>query len=308
MQSILNALKQTLKSSSSIEESSTRRSILKKGIVIAVGTLAMSMSLTVLSADLPEIRERGYMLIATEDNYAPFNFMNGSQPDGFIKEVLEELKAYADFEIRQEILPWTGLLAAVSNGQYDAAITGASISDERLRVFNFTPPIASAQHFYIKRAGDNRLNSVADLSGKTVGVQAGSVLLTRLPELEAMLAETGGSLGRVMQYEAYPEIYADLANGRLDYVINSAVPVNDLIRQRGNLFEAGQAVSGPGFISWPIPKQSTELLAYLTEFMTHLRDTGRLAELQEKWFGEAFPDLPTTPITSVEEFHTLAGM
>lgn len=308
MQSIFNALKKNLKSSSSIEESPARRSLLKKGMVLAVGTLAMSMSLTVLSADLPEIRERGFMLIATEDNYAPFNFMNGSQPDGFIKEVLEELKAYADFEIRQEILPWTGLLAAVSNGQYDAAITGASISDERLRVFNFTPPIASAQHFYIKRAGDDRLNSVADLSGKTVGVQAGSVLLTRLPELEAMLAETGGSLGRVMQYEAYPEIYADLANGRLDYVINSAVPVNDLIRQRGNIFEAGQAVSGPGFISWPIPKQSTELLDYLTEFMAHLRDTGRLAELQEKWFGESFPDLPTTPITSVEEFHSLAGM
>lgn len=308
MQYILNVLKRTLKDSTCKKKLLTRNSTVKKGMVLAVGTLAMSMSLTVLSADLPEIRERGYLRIATEDNYAPFNFMNGSQPDGFVKEVLDELKAYADFEIRQEILPWTGLLAAVSNGQYDAAITGASISDERLRVFNFTPPIASAQHFYIKRVGDDRINSVADLDGKTVGVQAGSVLLTRLPELEAMLAETGGSLGQVMQYEAYPEIYADLANGRLDYVVNSAVPVNDLIRQRGNIFEAGQAVSGPGFVSWPIPKNSPELLGYLTDFMTHLRDTGRLAELQQKWFGEAFPDLPTTPITTVEEFHKLAGM
>lgn len=42
--------------------------------------------------------------------------------------------------------------------------------------------------------------------------------------------------------------------------------------------------------------------------MSHLRDSGRLAELQEKWFGESFDDLPTTPITSVEEFHEMAGM
>ncbi|MFG1498005.1 transporter substrate-binding domain-containing protein [Saccharospirillum sp. HFRX-1] len=261
------------------------------------------------AADLDEIKERGYMVVATEDNYAPFNFMNGSEPDGFMKYMIEELEAYSDdFEIRQEILPWTGLLAAVSNGQYDAAITGASISDERMRVFNYAPPFASAQHFYIKRADDDRINSVADLDGMTVGVQAGSVLLSRLPELEAMLEESGGKLGEVVQYEAYPEIYADLANGRLDYVINSAVPVNDLISERGDIFAAGQAVSGPGFVGWPVPKNSPELLAFLTDFMNEMKASGRLAELQEEWFGESFPDLPEVPITTVEEFHELAGM
>jgi len=261
------------------------------------------------AADLDEIKERGYMVVATEDNYAPFNFMNGSEPDGFMKYMIEELEAYSDdFEIRQEILPWTGLLAAVSNGQYDAAITGASISDERMRVFNYAPPFASAQHFYIKRADDDRLNSIADLDGMTVGVQAGSVLLSRLPELEAMLEEVGGELGDVVQYEAYPEIYADLANGRLDYVINSAVPVNDLISERGDIFAAGQAVSGPGFVGWPVPKNSPELLALLTDFMNEMKASGRLAELQEEWFGESFPDLPEVPITTVEEFHELAGM
>lgn len=111
-----------------------------------------------------------------------------------------------------------------------------------------------------------------------------------------------------MQYEAYPEIYADLANGRLDYVINSIVLVNDLIRERSDVFEAGQAVSGSGYVAWPMPKDSPELLAYITNFMSHLRETGRLAELQQEWFGESFDDLPVTPITSVEECHEMAGM
>lgn len=109
-----------------------------------------------------------------------------------------------------------------------------------------------------------------------------------------MLEESGGELGDVMEYEAYPEIYADLANGRVDYVINSIVPVNDLIRERPDVFEAGQAVSGPGYVAWLMPKDSPELLTYITDFMSHLRDSGRLAELQEKWFGESFDDLPTT--------------
>ncbi|MDV6318278.1 transporter substrate-binding domain-containing protein [Chromohalobacter sp. HP20-39] len=271
------------------------------------GTL-MSLSLPALAADLPEIQERGYMEVATEDNYAPFNFIEAGNAKGFNADMLEELRDYADFEIRQDILPWTGLLAAVSNDQYDMALTGASVSDERLRVFNYTPPYASAQHFAIKRAGDDSLQSVADLSGKTLGVQAGSVLLSRLPELKTMLEEKDGELGEVVQYASYPEAFADLANGRLDYVIDSAVPVNTLVASKPDVFAKGPAVSGAGYVSWPIPKDSPKLLDYMTGFLDHMKETGRLAELQKKWFGESFPNLPDEPLTSVAQFHELAGL
>jgi polar amino acid transport system substrate-binding protein len=259
-------------------------------------------------ADLADIEKRGHMTVATEDDYAPFNFIADGKPSGFHADLLQDLKAYAKVDVRQEILPWTGLLAAVSGGKYDLAYTGALITDERLRVFDFAPPFASAQHFYVKRAGDKRLGEVATLSGKSVGVQAGSAILARLPELEKMLAASGGKLGEVVQYQSYPEAYADLANGRLDYVINGIVSVNDLVKARPKVFEKGVAVSGDGFAAWPIPKNNPALLAYMAGFMKHVRDNGRLAELQKKWFGDAFPNLPAEPITTVEQFHTLAGL
>ncbi len=83
-------------------------------------------------------RKSGTLKVATEDDYAPFNFMNNGQADGFNKDMLEELRKYAKFHVDQSILPWTGLLAAVSTGQYDMALTGAVITDERLKVFDFT--------------------------------------------------------------------------------------------------------------------------------------------------------------------------
>lgn len=277
-------------------------------LVIAAAVLAGTLS---AHADMTDIKGRGYMTVATEDDYAPFNYIVDGQPEGFHKELLEDLKAYAaaeGFEVRQEILPWTGLLASVSSGQYDMAFTGALVTDDRLRVFNFAPPFASAQHFYVKRAGDDRLSDIASLCGKTVGVQAGSALLARLPELEAMMTEVGCGIGEVVEYQSYPEAYADLANQRLDYVINALISINDLVKNRGDVFEKGIAVSGDGFAAWPIPKQSPELLEFATGFMTQIRESGRLGELQEKWFGEAFPDLPTEPITEVDQFHQLAGM
>ena len=280
----------------------TRRALLRAGLATLLLPGAAS------GASLKEIRSRGYMTVATEDDYAPFEFVEGGKPKGFHHDVVAELKKYAKFEIRQEILPWTGLLAAVSTGKYDTAITGAIVSQERLQVFNFAPPIAAATHYYIKRADDKRIRSVADLNGLTVGVQAGSVLLSRLPELAAMLKKTGGKLGKVVEYTSYPEIYEDLANGRLDYAVNGIINATALVKERGKVFAIGQPVSGAGFHAWPVPKGNDELLAYLGEFIAHLRKNGKLAELQQRWFGTKFPDLPTQPIRSFEQYKKLAGL
>lgn len=280
-----------------------------KAMAAVLAGLALTVTLTAQAADLKEIEARGTLKVATEDDYAPFNFITDGQPDGFHKDILAELKSYATkFKIDQSILPWTGLLASVSAGQYDVAITGALVTDERLNVFDFVAPVASAQHYYVKRKGDDRIKSVADLSGKVVGVQAGSALLARLPELKAMLEAKGGKLGEVVEYQSYPEAYADLANGRLDYVINAVISVNDLVKTRGDVFEKGQAVSGGGFVSWPVPKNNPQLLAFLNGFVKHLKETGKLHELQVKWFGEPFDNLPDGAITSVEQFHKLANL
>lgn len=277
---------------------------------LSLATLLLSASFGA-HADLAEVKSKGFLSVATEDDYAPFNYIVDGKPEGFHKELLEDLKAYAktqNIDVKQDILPWTGLLASVSSGQYDVAFTGALVTDERLRVFNFAPPFASAQHFYVKRADDKRLSDIASLCGKTVGVQAGSALLARLPELKKMMKDKGCEMGKVVEYPSYPEIYADLANGRLDYAVNALISVNDLVKTRGDTFAKGIAVSGAGFAAWPVPKNSPELLTFLSGFMDQIRANGRLAALQTKWFGEAFPDMPKEPITNVEQFHTLAGM
>ena len=83
--------------------------------------MAMTFSLQVAAADLPEIEKSGTLKVATEDDYAPFNFMNNGNADGFNKDMLAALREYAKFNVTQSILPWTGLLAAISTGQYDMA-------------------------------------------------------------------------------------------------------------------------------------------------------------------------------------------
>jgi len=208
--------------------------------------------------------------------------------------LIEDLRKYAPFEIKQQILPWTGILAGVSTGKYDVAITAAIITKERKKSLDFTSPIADATHYYVKRKDDTSISSIKDLNGKTVGVQAGSALLGRLPELGTMLEKEGGKLGKIVEYTSYPEAYQDLALGRVDYVVNTIINLKTLVAEKPKVFEIGQAVSGKSFPAWAVGKDSPELVTFLNEFIAKEKASGRFAELQKKWFGESFPDLPAT--------------
>jgi polar amino acid transport system substrate-binding protein len=260
-----------------------------------LGSLAAVFAMPILignakAASMDEIKKRG-LIVATEDDFRPFEFVKDGKPTGFDNELIEDLRKYAPFEIKQEILPWTGILAGVSTGKYDVAITAAIITKERKQSLDFTSPIADATHYYVKRKDDKSISSIKDLNGKTVGVQAGSALLGRLPELGTMLEKTGGKLGKVVEYTSYPEAYQDLALGRVDYVVNTVINLQTLVAEKP-VFELGQAVSGKSFPAWAVAKGNTDLLAFLNGFIAKEKESGRFAELQKKWFGQAFPDLP----------------
>jgi polar amino acid transport system substrate-binding protein len=262
---------------------------------LMLGSLAALFALPMLvgnakAASMDEIKKRG-LIAATEDDFNPFEFVKDGKPTGFDNELIEDLRKYAPFEIKQQILPWTGILAGVSTGKYDVAITAAIITKERKQSLDFTSPIADATHYYVKRKDDKTISSVKDLSGKTVGVQAGSALLARLPELGALLEKDGGKLGKIVEYTSYPEAYQDLALGRVDYVVNTVINLQTLVAEKP-VFELGQPVSGKSFPAWAVAKGNTDLLAFLNGFIAKEKENGRFAELQKKWFGQAFPDLP----------------
>src|SRR4030088_346548 len=250
--------------------------------VLAAPLAVSALGRTAVAATLDEIKKRGYLIVATEDDFRPFEFVKDGKPTGFDNELLEDLRKFSPFEVKQEIIPWTGLLAGVSTGKYDVALTAAIITKERKKSLDFTSPIADATHYYVKRKDDKSISSIKDLNGKIVGVQAGSALLARLPELNSMLEKEGGKLGKIVEYTSYPEAYQDLALGRVDYVVNTIINLKTLVAEKPAVFELGQAVSGKSFPAWAVAKDNKELLAFLNDFIAKEKAKGRFHELQNK--------------------------
>ena len=271
-------------------------SAIKSWRVVATALVMLGVA-SISSAQAQSLQEKikngQPVVVATEDDYRPFEFIQDGKPAGLDNELFQLMKAEAKFDLRQEILPWTGLLAGVSSGKYDAAVTGSLINKERMKAFDFAMPIAANMHHYLKRKNDNGIKTVKDLSGKTVGVQSGSVLLARLPEIDTMLAKSGGKLGKVVQYASYPEAYQDLATGRVDYVVNGEISLLAVIAEKPGVFEIGQpVVESPSYVGWPVKKGNKEMLDYLNAFLKKMRTNGKLEELQQKWLKVTFKNLP----------------
>ena len=274
------------------EFSMTRRSVL-------LCTAAMLMPAASKAATLAEIKKRGYMTVATEDDFRPFEFTLNGKPTGYDQELLELFKKKAGFEVHQDIIPWTGILAGVTTGKYDAAVTAVLVTQERLKTLDFCAPVAESVDYYLKRKGDKRIQGIKDLSGLSVGVEAGSAMLKLLPQLDEMLKATGGSLGKIVSYQGYPEAYQDLALGRIDYVVNVWLSLKTIAKEKPDTFEVGEAVSKPTYIAWPVRKGNNELLALMNAFLLGARKDGSMYALQKKYFDVTYEKMPEVPTADV---------
>jgi polar amino acid transport system substrate-binding protein len=262
-------------------------------VVTILAVIAMSPA---FGASLDEIKKRGYMVVATEDDYPPFEYVVDGKPMGYDHALLALLRKTVSFEIRQEILPWQGILPGVASGKYDAAVTAAVITDERAKSLDFTMPISESTMAYVTRKGDDRIKAIKDLTGMTLGVQQGGASFQVLPDLEAELKLTGGKLGPIVQYGAFSEAYQDLTNKRLDAVIHNIVSLSTLVSQKPDQFALGQRVGKKSYAAWAVQKGNKSVVDFLNAFLAQEKANGTFKTLQAEHLKIIFDNLPDEPL------------
>lgn len=242
------------------------------------------------------IQRRGYLKVATEDDYPPFEFLVNGKPTGFDHELLARFRQVVPFQIQQEIIAWQGLLPGVGEGKYDVALTAVGVTDDRAKFLDFTMPIAESTIAYLKRKDDSSIDGIRSLSGKVLGVQQGGVSQAAIPDLEAELKKQGGTLGTVKKYRGFAEAYQDLINKKLDAVLHNIVSLSVLVSEKPAIFELGERVSRKSYAAWAVKKGDRELLALLNQFLQQQRDQGEMRKLQQDWFKMTFDNLPQEPL------------
>jgi len=247
----------------------------------AVLALLLSFSLALpAAADAPSalkrVKERGVLLWGSDaEGGAPYVFPDPKDPSKLIGFELDIVEAVAhELGVRQRLVQtaWDSLVPALERGDYDMAMNGLEIIPGRLQRVLMSRPYYVYTLQLMVRKDDDRIRSMRDLPGRTVGTLAGATA-------HEMLQRIGGV--DIRSYSAaWP--YEDLALGRLDAVFLDTPITVYYGKPDTRLREAGPP-EGEGFYGIAFRKQDAGLKQAVDRALEKLLRTGELKRILEHW-------------------------
>jgi polar amino acid transport system substrate-binding protein len=213
---------------------------------------------------------------ADTESGAPYVFQDPRLPVnliGFEVDIVNAIAEELDMETEFVQNQWDGLIPGLYRNDYDIAINGLEITEDRKLEVNFSVPYYITYEQLVVRKETNDVESLADLKGREVGTLKNSLA-------ERILHDAGDII--VRSYESEVNSYGDLENGRLDAVLIDAPVVFYYAAQNPKLKLVGQPI---GEIPYGIAlrKGDTTLLNNINRALSKLMTSGKLREILERW-------------------------
>ena len=262
-------------------------SVQKLRLAIAILFTASAVG-TAVSAEttFDKIKKTGKVTVGTEAAFPPFEFVQDGKIVGYGKDILDIIIADLGVELNQLDLPWQGILPGVLAGKFDFVATSVTIKPDRAKQFAFTVPIGEGTTWIMKRKGDTSVMSVDDMAGKVVGTQLASGNEDASKAFEVDMKARGlDGFGELKLFTSYPEVTLALANGTLDVAVQNLPNLAVIIQKQPDLFELVGPITDISYFGWVTRPEDTDLRDYLSEQILKMRDSGKIDELQDKWFG-----------------------
>ena len=255
----------------------------KKLFAVLLAVMLLSVSVLAVAEDaqpdlLARIKERGTLIIATEGNWSPWTYHDENDVlTGFDIEIGALIAKGLGVEPQYLETDWASILAGVDTGRFDIACNGVGYTPERAEKYNFSTPYVYTPKVLVVRADNEDIKSLDDLKGKKTANSPNSTY--------AMRSEAAGA--EVVYVDTLGETMEMLQQGRVEATLNAKDSVDSYLAEHPEaqikvvLSVAGEPVA--------IPMQKGErtetLVAEINRILEEARQNGKLAELNNKYFG-----------------------
>ena len=269
-------------------------SLLGAAVFVFAGAAGL-VSQTAHADALDDIMARGKMIVAIDPTFAPFEYTDADgKVVGFDPAVLELVAAGMGVEIEYQVMGFSGIIPGLIAGSFDFTATALAVRKERAERIDFTVPVAAGVSGILRRGGDTRVagTAPADLSGLKAAVKTTTQPEQVLQAFNEELEGKGMAPIELLSVETVEQTIAALTTGRVDFVADDIAVLATVIGERSDPLEVVGTVGPAVYISWGTNKDDPKLNAALNEQIIALKDSGKLAELHQEYFGTTF-DLPT---------------
>ncbi|MFP2933005.1 basic amino acid ABC transporter substrate-binding protein, partial [Pyxidicoccus sp. 3LG] len=216
--------------------------------------------------------------IGTDGTYPPFESVRDGELVGFDIElgrlIGEELGAKVEFTNTS----FDGVFPALTAGKFDLVMSAVTITPERAQRVAFSDPYYTAGQLVAARKEDTHITDIESLRGKVAGIQlntTAALVLQKYPDIQ------------VRQYPTIDLALQDLLNGNLAGVVGDAPTLRYFITHGFKGLRTTGGLLTEEHYGIAMRPEDTALRDAVNGALQRLRDSGRFAALEEKYFGEA---------------------
>lgn len=275
---------------------------MKKKIALALAALMMTGALAACGGQKPApagsnaggasasqtptidaIKKKGEIIMLTNAQFPPFEFLGD---DGSVQGVDPEVaQAVADklgVKLKIVDMDFDGIIDALNAGKGDFAAAGMTITEERLKMVDFSDEYVTSSQMVVVPAGSSLKADDAMLSGKNIAVQEGTT-----GDWYASGDETVGSAikdANVLKFKSGVEAGMMLAQGKADAMILDQKPAEAIVASQGGKLVLLPEKLTDEHYAFAIQKGQEDLRAVINEVLAGYAN-GKVDELITKYMG-----------------------
>ena len=217
--------------------------------------------------------------VGFDAEYPPYGYMDDNgEYTGFDLELAQAVCDMEGWELVKTPIDWDSKDMELDSGSIDCIWNGFTING-REDDYEWTQAYADNSQVIVVAEGSG-IASLADLAGKTVGVQAASAALELLQGDQADLA---GTFSGLQEFADYNSAFVELQAGSVDAVAMDIGVANYQLKTRGEGYKILDEVLNSEQYGVGFKKGNTELCEIVDKDLTKLAEDGTVAKLAEKY-------------------------
>lgn len=223
------------------------------------------------------------LVVGFDAEYPPYGYMDeNGEYTGFDLELAQAVCDLEGWELEKKPISWDSKDQELESGSIDCIWNGFTMNG-REDDYTFSVPYVDNSQVIVV-AEDSGIETLEDLAGKIVGVQAASAALELLQnEEEGGQKELADTFGSLNEFADYNTAFTELQAGALDALAIDVGVANYQLKSRGEGFVMLDETLNTEQYAIGFKKGNDELCEIVNADLQKLTDDGTVAELAEKY-------------------------
>lgn len=228
------------------------------------------------------VEDKKTFTVGFDAEYPPYGYMDeNGEYTGFDLELAEAVCKLEGWELVKKPLNWDSKDMELNSGSIDCIWNGFTMNGREEDYTFSTPYVDNSQVIVV--AEKSGIDTLEDLAGKTVGVQAASAALDLLQSEEGGQKKLADTFGALNEFADYNTAFTELQAGALDALAIDVGVANYQIKSRGDGYKILDETLNTEQYAIGFKKGNQELCDVVNADLKKLTEDGTVAKLAEKY-------------------------